>query len=292
MNKEAMNQLILEAISKKLGDGFHVSIQEVLKTNVKMNGLIIMKNGENVSPTIYLDSFYKDLENDVPINDIANWILKNYYFAKDRAKILNISLISDFEYVKDRLYVQLINRHSNEELLQDVPHLLFLDDFAVIVRCTIEATEKDTASFLVHNWHLNTWHTDWETLLSHSLQHTREMFGVELMSMKELMQKMFSEMPMDDFPDTHLWVMTNKKQMSGAATVLFDDVLKSFAKEHGDFYVIFSSIHEVLMIPASDDLDIETLTEMNREVNATEVADDEVLGTKAYYYCKDRGFVL
>ena len=37
MNKEAMKQQILEALSKKLGDGFHLSIQKVLKTNEKLD---------------------------------------------------------------------------------------------------------------------------------------------------------------------------------------------------------------------------------------------------------------
>ena len=31
---------------------------------------------------------------------------------------------------------------------------------------------------------------------------------------------------------------------------------------------------------------------MNQQVNEEQVAVEEVLGTKAYYYSKDRGFVL
>lgn len=41
MNKEAMKHQILEALSKKLGDSFHLSIQKVLKTNEKLDGLTI-----------------------------------------------------------------------------------------------------------------------------------------------------------------------------------------------------------------------------------------------------------
>ena len=48
MNKEAMKQQILEALSKKLGNSFHLSIQKVLKTNEKLDGLTIRHGSENI----------------------------------------------------------------------------------------------------------------------------------------------------------------------------------------------------------------------------------------------------
>ena len=292
MNKEAMKQQIHEALSKKLGGGFHISIQKFLKTNVKLDGLVIMQEGKNLTPTIYLEPFYKDLENGTPLDDVVSSILQAYFRADIHPEHFDLTQINDFGYVKDRLYVQLINRHSNEELLQEVPHALFLDDFAIVIRCTVEMLAEGSASFLVHNGHLDMWETDGETLLSHALQNTREMFGVELVNMRDYLQKTSPWVLQDGVPDCSLWIMTNKRKLTGAATVLFDDVLKSFAEEHGSFYVIFSSVHEVLLLPTPDDSDIDVITMMNREVNETQVDADEVLGTKAYFYHKDRGFVL
>lgn len=292
MNKEAMKQQIQEALSKKLGNGFHVITQKVLKTNVKLDGLVILQEGKNITPTIYLEPFYKDLENGTPLDDVVGSILQVYFRADIHPEHFDLTQISDFGYVKDRLYVQLINRHSNVELLQDVPHALFLDDFAIVVRCTVEMLAEGSASFLVHNGHLDMWETDGETLLSHALQNTREMFGVELIKMRDLIQEMIPDEVSDGLSDCSLWVMTNNRKLAGAATALFDDVLKSFAEEHGSFYVIFSSVHEVLLMPTPDDSDIDVITMMNQEVNETQVDADEVLGTKAYFYHKDRGFVL
>lgn len=287
-----MKQQIHEALSKKLGGGFHISIQKFLKTNVKLDGLIIMQEGKNLTPTIYLEPFYKDLENGTPLDDVVGSILQAYFRADIHPEHFDLTQISDFGYVKDRLYVQLINRHSNGELLQDVPHALFLDDFAIVVRCTVEMLAEGSASFLVHNGHLDMWETDGETLLSHALQNTREMFGVELVNMRDYLQKTSPWVLQDGAPDCSLWIMTNNRKLAGAATVLFDDVLKSFAEKHGSFYVIFSSVHEVLLLPTPDDSDIDVITMMNQEVNETQVDADEVLGTKAYFYHKDRGFVL
>lgn len=292
MNKEAMKQLIQEALSKKLGDSFHVITQKILKTNVKLDGLIIMQEGKNITPTIYLEPFYKELENGTPLDDVVGNILQVYSRADVHPEHFDLTPITDFNRVRNMLYVQLINRHSNEELLQGLPHALFLDDFAIVVRCTVEMHAEGIASFLVHNGHLHMWHTTPETLLSCALHNTRKVFGVELVKMRDLILKTVPEEETDGLPDCPLWVMTNNRKLAGAATALYDDVLKSFAEEHGSFYVIFSSVHEVLLMLTPDDSDIDVITRMNQEVNATQVDEDEVLGTKAYFYHKDRGFVL
>lgn len=289
MNKEAMQQLIVDSLSKKLGEDFHISIHEVLKTNIKLDGLNILKRGENISPTIYLDSFYRDLENGALLDGVVDEILHIYFDARFDSSHFDVTSVLDFNRVKDRLYVKLINRHFNKELLQNAPHSLFLDDFAIIIHCLIETSAEGNTSFLIHNQHLNMWHMDQKTLMSLAIKNTRKLFGLTLRSIREIMDELVPDLLTDDLP---IWVMTNQLKLSGAATVLFEDALKDFANIYGDFYVIFSSIHEVLLMPASINADISVLTEMNQMVNATDVRQDERLGTKAYFYSKERGFVL
>lgn len=292
MNREAMKQQIQEALSKKLGDGFRITIQKVFKTNVTLDGLIIMQDGKPFTSTIYLEPFYEELKSDTPLDDVVCNILQTYFKADVHPEHFDLTPITDFGRVRNMLYVQLINRHTNEELLQGIPHALFLDDFAIVIRCAIEMHTEGSASFLVHNNHLDMWRTDYETLLSYALHNTREMFDVELVKIGDLLRETAPEEVTQDLPDCPLWVMTNSRKLAGAATVLFDDVLKSFAEKHGSFYVIFSSVHEVLLMPTPDDSDINTITRMNQEVNETQVDEEEILGTKAYFYHKDRGFVL
>lgn len=116
--------------------------------------------------------------------------------------------------------------------------------------------------------------------------------GTTLQTMGKVIQTLNQGLMESDFPDCPFWVLTNNKKIAGAAAVLFDDVLKGFAMEHGNFYVIFSSVHEALLLPESDQFDIEFLTKTNQEVNIMQVQANEVLGTKAYYYSKDKGFIF
>ncbi|MDE6566133.1 MAG: hypothetical protein K2K70_00185 [Lachnospiraceae bacterium] len=292
MDKETMQQFILEALSKKLGDGFQCSIQQVLKTNQKLDGLTILQKGECISPTIYLEPFYKALEDGAAPNDVIDGILLSYFqFCGKKQMPFDARSVMDFGQIKDRLYVVLINRHRNTELLQDIPHSLFLDDFAATIRCLVNVTGDGISSFLVHNSHLGLWGTGPETLLRLAVPNTRRLFGLELKAMQDVLAELN---PFHTGGSFHvpIWIMTNRKNAHGAATALFDDVLKDFAKTHGSFYVVFSSVHELLLIPETGGIDIGSVTEINREVNASEVREEEILGTRAYYYSSEKGFIL
>ncbi len=291
MNREAMKQQILEALSKKLGDGFHITIQKVFKPNRELEGLLIMGEGEIISPTIYLEPSYEALDNGTPVEQVVNRILQAYDSTKSETVDFDIERLKDFDYAKEKLYVQLINKHLNKNLLRNIPHTMFLDDFAVAVRCTVEASEENNASFMVHNSHLNIWQADSETVLSLAISNTLAEHNVELMPLEQLIRETGSIAPKELPADCRIWFMSNQKRYFGAAAVLSDDVLKDFADKHGSFYVIFSSVHEVLLMPSPNNSGIDSLTRHNQDVNAT-LSEEEILGTKAYFYQKGRGFVL
>ena len=60
----------------------------------------------------------------------------------------------------------------------------------------------------------------------------------------------------------------------------------------GDFYLLPSSIHEVLVLRAEQNVDESALTEMVREVNRREVAEEERLSDYAYRYDAESGMLL
>lgn len=296
--KEDMKNLIRESLAKKLGDDFDVTINEVLKTNVKRDGLTILKKGEYISPTIYLEPYYMRLIQKEDISNILDDIISIYEKAKaDNSNTsFDVSLIKDFNQIKNKLFVRLINKHMNKELLAESPFACFLDDFAIVPYCIVDMVEDGIASFRVNNLHLEMWGVESNELINIAIANTRELFGVELQSMRDVLFGMGAmkdvDLPFPEMFNPPMFVLTNKQKMNGASVVLFDDVLQEFAKVHGNFYVIFSSIHEALLIPDDYKLDLECLTSMNLEVNETSVDCDEVLGTKAYFYDEEKGFVI
>ncbi len=64
MNMETFCMAIKEKIQKELGDGFHISLNPVLKNNcTRLTGLNIRTEGCSVSPIIYLDHYYREYAN-------------------------------------------------------------------------------------------------------------------------------------------------------------------------------------------------------------------------------------
>lgn len=286
MNKETMQQLIIKALQKELGDTYSIFIHEVLKTNLVLDGLSILKQGENVSPSIYLNSFYKDLESGIPITVVINNIL-NIYKQCSFPGHLDVSKILDFNNVKNNLFVKLINKHLNEKLLENVPHTYFLDDFAITVHCKLNQIKEGLVSFAITNDYLKTWNLTVPSLISIAKENTISLMGLDIENLSDSLQSMHVQVP-----SLPIWVMTNRYMLNGAATVLNDNVLKEFAATCGNFYIIFSSIHEVLLIPSNDNLNIEMFTNLNQEVNASSLNKEDILGTKAYYYEKGKGIIF
>ena len=78
--------------------------------------------------------------------------------------------------------------------------------------------------------------------------------------------------------------MTNKRRKYGASILLFEDELAAVAeKMHGDFYILPSSVHEVLAVP-EDLMKDQELKEMVKNINDSEVAEEEILSYTIYKY--------
>ena len=70
--------------------------------------------------------------------------------------------------------------------------------------------------------------------------------------------------------------------------MLYDGLLRSFARKVGkSFYIIPSSIHEVILIPDTLDMDIRYMKAMVKEVNGTEVAPEEILSDFVFCFVFD-----
>ena len=53
-------EVVKEKMEERLGDGYEVRVQKVTKNNgIVLTGISIRKDGEHISPNIYLDDYYR-----------------------------------------------------------------------------------------------------------------------------------------------------------------------------------------------------------------------------------------
>lgn len=88
--------------------------------------------------------------------------------------------------------------------------------------------------------------------------------------------------------ETGSFILTNKRNFNGATVLLYDDILNTVAnKLDSDLLILPSSIHEVLVLKLERNVNIDFLKNLVTEVNATEVAPEEVLSDTVYLYSRN-----
>ena len=89
----------------------------------------------------------------------------------------------------------------------------------------------------------------------------------------------------DILEDDFLFVLTNPMRHFGASCLLYPGILEQIACQLGEnFYLLPSSIHETMIVPEGQSPSLETLQEMVKEINETQMDVEEVLSDYVYYY--------
>ncbi len=278
-----------------------VEIQKVTQNNnLKLTGIAIREKGHNIAPAIYLEGFFEEYQNGKPLDEICRKIIEIHQ-RMNPGRNFDISRIEDFSNVKQKICYKLVNAEKNTARLDKVPHRLW-QDLAVIyyVPVSIESVNA-FSSIMVDNKMMGLWGVDEDTLYRHACMNTPKLFKAEIMPLSEVLKDMSrgmddSEEGMSDAMDSadmpQLYIATNDRKINGASVLLYDGVLEGFAEQTGgDFYILPSSIHETLFLPATPDADENDLPEMVRGVNAGCLDPEEILSDNAYLYHAEDGSV-
>lgn len=296
MTYQLFKSYIHEHICNAFPEGTTVNIQSVQKNNqVLLDGLTIMESDCNVAPTIYLNDYYEDYCNGTSLDEIINRIMTLYQSAKPDAPI-DISFFTDFEQAKNHIMFKLIHYKKNESLLQDIPYFPYMD-LAIVFYCMVESCVSSNATILIRNSHLSLWNISAEELYQYARRNTPKALPPLCQPLTIMLLEMLGEDALcadlcelqnsEHIPP--LFVLTNEKKYFGACALLYPDSLKQVASRfQQDLYILPSSIHEVLLLPVETQMSPDELCDMVREVNQTQLGQEEILSDHIYYYSLDR----
>lgn len=275
---------VKEKVQKQMGETVHIDLRRVTKNNgVEMDGLSITKEDRKISPMIYLEEFYKAYERGMSIPNIVGEILKMYEKAQISTPF-DPDFYSDFEKVKDKIACKLINYEKNQDLLTKVPHMICMD-LAIVFYYMVEDPEIGDGTILIYNSHLEMWEKQKHHICDIARKNTVALLPYEFQSMGELLEDALGD---DYFPAENsvpMYVLSNVKKYLGAVAILYDSILSTIGERIADdFYILPSSVHEVIIVPADIRIDKRDLQSMVKEINETQVSPEEVLSDKVYYY--------
>lgn len=287
MNYQQFIVEVKEKVTFILGESRNIQIHTALKNNGKeRTGLTIFDQQVNISPTIYLEEYYQQFQSGSTIDWIAESICELYKEVKFE-HTWDANAIQDFSRAQSKLGYKLIHANKNELLLSTLPHMTYLD-FAIVFYILFEADSSGTATIPVTNELLKLWDKTIEDLYEIAHSNMPTLLPADFKPMHVVICELLGKPYSNSASDNPMYVLTNTLRSFGACCILYDGILSDIGRQLGEnYYVLPSSIHEVIIVPESKSPDFEDLNDMIVEINETQVADEEILSEHAYYYdCK------
>lgn len=260
--------------------GYEAELHEIVKNGVNLKGIIIRGDGP-ITPILYTDDLIEAAEKcDQGVEEVADVLIEKYEQQKDIE--IDVNQLMSRETVLSHIYIG-IQKKSDEKIEKKSCELEGLEAYLYVKHSTNDRNYSLKLSIMLMDainlssdeaWQhaeRNTF-ADGETQIQNVASMLSGMEGIpdEAMEMES------------DFPQ--LYVVTNRSKCRGASAILDKSVLKAFGKKHNTkkLAVIPSSIHEMLIIPYDEQVNLDDLSLMVAEVNATQVEPEERLTDRAY----------
>ena len=246
--------------------------QEVKKPGCHYHAMTVSRKGQKAAALLNLDRMYEEYENGESLEEIL----------KESAEILQYPFpleeddwIRDYSLMKDLLCLRICNAQKEKEMLKEVPHRSFLD-LAVTCHILISLPKGGRFNVTVNQALLKDYQISEEQLFADTLKNSKELMPARL----------------HGFGNAPFHVLTNAARNGGASSLLYPGVLKDAAETlGGDLFILPSSIHEVLLLKADPEQNIDSMEEMVKEINRTQVAAEDQLSDRVYYYDAEKDSV-
>lgn len=296
--KAVVEREIVDYLPKEYGE-YEIKSSKVFKTNTEKDAItIIQKEGEltGLAPNIYLDEEYEKYKLTGNMEEILKGIGEKYEYAmKNAPEFASLAFTQD--YVKEHLVMFMIHTEDNKELLSNSPHRNVVD-CSVIYKILHEIDRGGMKSSPVTNDIMEGLGMTEQELFDIASENTRKMLPTKIQSMSEILGFMMADVPedmrgmvTDDLipQNNSMMIISNEYGMHGAVNMLYDDNLHEVAERFGDdLYILPSSVHEVICIPARFAEDTQYLTDMVHEINMSVLSQEDRLSNQVYHYDKEQ----
>lgn len=289
--KEFMEE-VKGCVEDTLGEGYDLSIKDVLKNNGQLyHGLEVKKSLSNIAPVLYLDGYYEQYEKGLgDIEGISQEVVR--IFRQHEKNSVDMSFVTDFENVRDNIMVKAINFEGNSKLLEGLVYEKYLD-LAMVYYIGVDFPVDGAGCIMVKKEMLKTWGIRKKELRDAA---KRNMSNQEYMleNIFDLIIKINGLAGVGAYPEEmcgeggDVFVLSNPDRLYGGRLLYDIDKLSKITDKLGKhYYIIPSSIHELILIRDRLDLELNYIRQMVHEVNRTTVVAEEVLSDNVYVYDDD-----
>jgi len=290
MNLEQFSKEVMSGVEKRLYDmGIEQELKlvSVEKSNDRhLTGLVYNAPKNNITPCVYMDDLFKHYERGADLDDIIERTAM--LMAEQSEPNVDYKKFLTIEGVKDNMCFRLMDYEKNETWLADKVYERF-GDFAKVAFISFSDSQGNSACTVLKKDSLGAIGiTENEAL--EMAQNGLNKQEVVLASLNQMMQEMMGmDSPAIEDDERTIFVLTNEDRTLGSALITRDGVLQDISEKiGGSYYVLPSSIHELLIAPMNGAFSREELSNMVREVNASEVSAEDFLSDKVQVFSASR----
>ena len=242
-----------------------VVVKEIVKPTGTYMGLTI--NKVNVpTPIVNLDALYNRYINaELNIGECCD-IAKDILSRKPDGEF-NIEDIKNWDRAKDKLYLRLVNSAPEGTLYREVEDM-FLVPY-------IQVTSDDSATVKVEEPLLELWKVTSEEVFEQA-ENNQEI--IRPLNLTTIADAVGLPTPFD------IYIVSTKSGVNGASAIFYEGVFEDLYDRLGEFYLLPSSIHEMIAVPRAGVTSIADLKEMVTCINAADVEERDRLTNSVYTY--------
>ena len=267
------------------GAEVELTARKVEKMNGSYDAITVRPQDSAIGVNVSVERAFAAYGKGEDISEIADHFADAVENGFKESPKFDIESISDYEQMKSKLAMEVVSAERNAELLQTVPHEQ-MEDMAVVYRFFLDQSNSGNGTILVTNQMLDQYGISKEQLRADAMEIAPEIRPAEIRGMSEVMNEMAPGMIPEIAPeDEQMFVATVPDKIHGAGVIAYPNFMEDAAqKAGGDYFVLPSSIHEVLLVKDNGQMSVKELENMVKEVNATQVEPADQLTDHVYHY--------
>lgn len=281
MNKELFKETLVDELTKK---GLPVKLNTTHKVNNIDIDCITLDITDKIIPTVKIDLLYEEYKKGKSLIEIIN---EAYDLLKTKP-----SFGMDAATNPSKIIPQLINRDINAELLNSVPHRNINEDMALIYRALVKEDDDFSASYVINNSNVMPLDMTEEELYNRAMSELE----AKIYRMEDIIANItfgisLEPLNIDELEDSDnlMLVLGGKSSTYNAASILKPDVQAKLSRVYPNgYYVLPSSIHELIIVSKTNDYeDLDSLFQMVKEINESDVIEDDIFLANGVYEVKE-----
>lgn len=203
----------------------------------------------------------------------------------NKTLIDDITKITDYNNVKDYLFIRAISAENND--LSLVPHTI-IGDLAITYHVLIKTTENQMCSARITNTLLMDYGISLDQLHVDAINSSTKIMPAQIRPLESVILGLPDEV-VEQNASVNMYFVTNQNYTDGAGTIFYPELLNSVSTRlDKSLYIIPSSTDECILISEGVKVNPKELQKTLMFVNRTDAVDDnKFLSDTIYHYDKD-----